>query len=162
MKKLVLAFITLLSAIGPVAATPAPVIKVYLFIQSQCPCIYNHKETFGSLVKNYRDKVSFIAVFTDAKDSDKKAQELLHDLGWKMPYIKDPGHELIRRWQPAVSTDCVLVDASGKVLYRGAIDDGPRNMGTVNHFYLKDALNACLAHQPVTVSSAKGVGCLLQ
>ena len=142
-------------------AVPPKKAKVYLFLQSQCPCIYNHKETFGSLIKTYKTKVSFIAVFTDRKENDKDIRILLSDLGWNLPYIKDSDHKLLQQLKPKVSTDCVLVDAIGKVLYHGTIDDGPLNMGTVKKFYLKDALEAYLNDLPIKVSSAKGIGCSL-
>jgi hypothetical protein len=136
-------------------------VKVYLFLQSQCPCIYNHKETFGSVLKTYSGKVNFIAVFVDNKDNDNAIKDLMQNLGWKLPYIRDKKRQLVHQLQPKVSTDCVVVDGSGKVLYRGAIDDGPLNMGTVKNFYLKNALDAYFNHTPLKVSSGKGVGCFL-
>jgi hypothetical protein len=163
MKKIILFLLILItSAIIVEAAPPTGKVKVYLFLQSQCPCVYNHRETFGSLLKNYGDKVNFTAVFTDNKDNDKEIQDLIHDLGWKLPYVRDSRHVLIQQLKPHVSTDCVMVDVSGNVLYKGAIDDGPMNMGTVKHFYLKDALEEYLNHLPIKVSSAKGLGCFLQ
>jgi len=161
MKKVFIIVLALLSSVLLGQAAPGGKVKVYLFLQSQCPCIYNHKETFGSLLRNYRDKVSFIAVFVDNKDNDKGIKDLMQNLGWKLPYIKDKAHQLLHELQPKVSTDCVFVDGSGKVLYRGAIDDGPLNMGTVKNFYLKNALDAYFNHTPIKVSSGKGVGCFL-
>ncbi|QEC69203.1 hypothetical protein FRZ67_18490 [Panacibacter ginsenosidivorans] len=162
MKKILFIIAGLLSSFMALQATPPGKLKIYLFLQSQCPCIYNHKETFGSLIKNYGDKVNFTAVFTDSKESNTAMQHLIHDLGWNLPYIKDNHHQLVQQLQPAVSTDCVLVDNRGNVLYKGAIDDGPMNMGTVKHFYLKDALEAYLHHLPIKISTAKGLGCFLQ
>lgn len=162
MKKKLIIIVALFSSILSLGAVPPGKVKIYLFLQSQCPCIYSHKETFGSLLKNYSDKVSFIAVFTDSKENNTAMQTLIRDLGWNLPYIKDNHHQLVQRLQPTVSTDCVLVNANGEVLYKGAIDDGPMNMGTVKHFYLKDALEAYLNHLPIKVSSAKGLGCFLR
>lgn len=160
-KKILFVVIALFSSVISLQAAPGKV-KVYLFLQSQCPCIYNHKETFGSLLKNYGDRVSFTAVFVDNKDNDNNIKDLMRNLGWKLPYIKDKQHQLVQQLRPKVSTDCVLVDASGKVLYKGAIDDGPLNMGTVKNFYLKDALDAYFHHIPIKVSNGKGIGCFLQ
>ncbi|HEX5151554.1 MAG TPA: hypothetical protein VFW07_08890 [Parafilimonas sp.] len=162
MKKVLIIMFALISSTLLVQAAPTGKVKVYLFLQSQCPCIYNHKETFGSLLKNYSDKVSFTAVFVDSKDNDNGIKDLMQNLGWKLPYLKDKKHQLVQKLQPKVSTDCVLVDASGKVLYKGAIDDGPLNMGTVRHFYLKDALDEYFNHKPIKVPSGKGIGCFLQ
>ena len=161
MKKVLFLIAALVCAYMTMQAAPVKKVKVYLFLQSQCPCIYNHKETFGKLLKTYNSKVSFTAVFTSSKESDKDMKHLISDLGWNLPYLKDSDHKLIRRLKPKVSTDCVLVDENGKVLYLGAIDDGPQNMGTVKNFYLKDALEAYLNNQPIKVSSAKSIGCSL-
>jgi hypothetical protein len=162
MKSLLLALAIVITAGFNIKAAAPGKVKVYLFIQTQCPCIYSHKETFGKLLKTYRSQVEFTAVFSDSNDSDKDIQDLMLDLGWKMPYVKDTRHRLLMQLHPRVSTDVVLLDAAGKVLYKGAIDDGPSNMGMVKHFYLQDALEACLKHLPVPVSSAPGRGCLLQ
>lgn len=161
MKKALFVIAALAVACMAIQAVPLKKAKVYLFLQSQCPCIYNHKETFGSLIKAYQSKVSFTAVFTDRKEHDKDIRQLISDLGWNLPYIKDSNHKLLQQLKPKVSTDCVLVDANGKVLYQGAIDDSPLNMGTVKSFYLKDALEAYLNDLPIKVSSAKGIGCSL-
>jgi hypothetical protein len=161
MKKAFCIIVAIAAACMAFQTAPPKKAKVYLFLQSQCPCIYNHKETFGSLIKTYQTKVSFTAVFTDNKETDKDIRQLLSDLGWKLPYIKDSNHQLLQQLKPKVSTDCVLVDATGKVLYQGTIDDGPLNMGTVKNFYLKDALEAYLNDLPIKVSSAKGIGCSL-
>ncbi|MBO9201033.1 MULTISPECIES: thioredoxin domain-containing protein [Niastella] len=156
-------FVIAVIAAATMAFRPVPLkkAKVYLFLQTQCPCIYNHKETFGSLIKAYQSKVSFTAVFTGRKENDKDIRQLISDLGWDLPYIKDNDHKLLQKWRPKVSTDCVLVDEKGNVLYLGTIDDGPLNMGTVKNFYLKDALEAYLNNLPIKVSSAKGIGCSL-
>ncbi|OQP60698.1 hypothetical protein A3860_32380 [Niastella vici] len=162
--KMMKALFIIAAIAGACLSFQAPPLKkatVYLFLQSQCPCIYNHKETFGSLIKTYQSKVSFTAVFTGRKETDKDMQQLISDLGWRLPYKKDKDHTLLRQLKPRVSTDCVLVDAKGKVLYVGAIDDGPLNMGAVKNFYLKDALEAYVNDRPVRVSSAKGIGCTL-
>lgn len=161
MKKVLIMMLALFCSAHLVQAFPKAKVKVYLFLQSQCPCIYNHKETFGALLKAYSDRVSFIAVFVDNKDNDNGIKDLLKNLGWKLPYIKDKKRQLVQQLQPKVSTDCVVVDASGKVLYKGAIDDGPLNMGTVRSFYLKNALDQYFNHMPIKVPSGKGVGCFL-
>lgn len=153
--------LALLCSANLMQAYPTGKVKVYLFLQSQCPCIYNHKETFGALLKSYSGKVSFVAVFVDSKDNDNGIKDLLKNLGWKLPYIKDKKHQYVQALQPKVSTDCVVVDASGKVLYRGAIDDGPLNMGTVRNFYLKNALDQYFHHMPIKVSNGRGLGCFL-
>jgi len=161
MKKVLFVIAALVCACLCIQAEPPKKVKVYLFLQSQCPCIYNHKETFGKLIKTYSNQVNFTAVFTDSKESDKDMRHLISDLGWKLPYVKDKDHQLIRRLKPKVSTDCVLVGENGKVLYLGAIDDGPTNMGTVKNFYLKDALDAYLNNQPIKITNAKSIGCSL-
>ena len=146
MKKILFLIIALIVASLPSNAGSTPKIKVYLFLQTQC---------------QYSHQVEFVAVFTEVKDTDQKIKNLLKDLGWKISYIKDSQHQLVKRMQPKLSTDCVFVDASGKTLYNGAIDDGPANMGTVKHFYLKDALDAYFRQMPILVKSAPGRGCFL-
>ena len=54
-----------------------------------------------------------------------------------------------------------VVDARGKAVYTGAIDDN-QNAADVKQRYLKDALDSVLADKPVAVSESKASGCELK
>jgi hypothetical protein len=140
---------------------PAARPTIYVFLQADCPCVYSHKDSFGSLLRNYSDKVNFQLIFVGKDDDASKIEELLKQLDWKVPFKKDKGLKLVKQYQPKVSTDCVVLDKNHRVLYRGAIDDAVKNMGMIRSFYLKRVLDAVLLEKPVPYSNVPGTGCSL-
>ena len=53
-----------------------------------------------------------------------------------------------------------VVDKAGKLVYAGGIDNDPQgDKGTSATNYVKAALNAVLADQPVTTPKTKSYGC---
>lgn len=135
--------------------------KVYIFLSAKCPCAYNHQELVKDLEKKYKLSVKFTAVFVDKSDDVEEINDMMKNLGWKMETIKDRNKVLFRLYHPKVYTDCVLVSAGGKILYHGAIDDSPANMGQVKNFYLQNAIDDLLNKRLVKVQESKGFGCLI-
>ncbi len=140
---------------------PAGRPTIYVFLQSDCPCVYSHKDSFGSLLRNYSNKVNFQLIFVGKEDSAPKIEELLKQLDWKVSFKKDSGLQLLKRYQPKVSTDCVVLDKNNRVLYKGAIDDAVKNMGMVKNFYLKNVIDAVLLGKSAPYSNVAGTGCSL-
>jgi hypothetical protein len=65
-----------------------------------------------------------------------------------------------------ITPEVVVADASGQVLYQGAIDNWFYELGRYRQFitehYLTDALDAIAAGKPVPVTRTEAVGCLIQ
>lgn len=135
--------------------------KVYIFLSTQCPCAYSHQETVKTLEKKYPTSIEFTAVFEDQKDDVEEIEDMMKNIGWKMKYTKDLNMQLFKKYHPKVYSDCVLVSSDGTILYHGAIDDSPLNMGQVKNFYLQNAIEDFLNNRPVKVPEGKGTGCLI-
>ncbi len=134
---------------------------VFIFAAAKCPCIYSHQETFGKLLNTYKDKIDFTIVFVDRNDDKEEITDMLENLGWKINYIIDKKGNYIKKYHPKVFSDCVFVSPPGVILYKGAVDDSPLNMGRVVNFYLKDAIEDYLSNKPVKIKEGKGLGCLI-
>ncbi|MGZ3864265.1 MAG: hypothetical protein ACXVPN_04325 [Bacteroidia bacterium] len=140
---------------------PGAPLTIYVFLQADCPCVYSHKDSFGSLLKKYSDKVNFQMVFVGKNDTKTKMTELLKQLDWKVSFARDEHLKLTNLYRPKVSTDCIVLDKNHFVIYRGAIDDAVKNMGMVKNFYLKEVIDAALLHKPVPYTNVAGTGCTL-
>lgn len=132
---------------------------VYVFVEAGCPCIYTHKDSFGNLLKKYSGKVDFLLVFVGKHDTKTEIDDLLHQLSWKIKYMKDDSRKLVNTFKPHVSSDCVVADEHGKIVYKGAIDDGIKNMGQIKNFYLLEVIHAMLEGKPSPYSNVEGTGC---
>jgi hypothetical protein len=76
--------------------------------------------------------------------------------------LLDPTGTLGRQFGATTTPDMVVIDAQGKVIYMGAIDDIPSfsidDIARADN-YVADALDATLADQPVKVAETKPYGC---
>ena len=163
MKKTIKIFFVALIFAGNYSFTSSTFAKpqVYIFLAAKCPCVYSHQETFNSCIKNYKDKIDFTIVFIDKNDDKEDIDEMLKNLGWKINYVIDKNKSIVKKYKPKVSTDCVFVSGNGEILYQGAVDDSPLNLGQVKNFYLKNAIKDFINGSAVKIKEGKGVGCLI-
>jgi hypothetical protein len=77
----------------------------------------------------------------------------------------DKDHELVRKYSITVTPEVVLLDATGKVQYRGAIDNWYYELGkhrqTVTEHYLIDAIQSSISGETIAIKEAKPIGCIL-
>lgn len=149
------------SMYNPSMARTGPKAKVVVFMDAQCPCIFSHRETMSEIIDKYGKKVDIEAIFISKKDNKIDAEYTLNALGWNIPYIVDTARKYVKLYRPKILTECMLISPSGEILYHGAIDDSPQNMGQVKHRYLQNAIGEYLNHNPIPVKFAQGVGCLI-
>ena len=146
---------------GTVTAKTGPKAQVIVFMDAQCPCIFSHRETMSEIIDKYGTQRTIKAIFISQKDNKIDAEYTLSALGWNIPYIIDTARNYVKLYKPKILTECMLISPSGKILYHGAIDDSPQNMGQVKHRYLQNAIEEYLNHSPIPVKFAQGVGCLI-
>jgi peroxiredoxin len=74
------------------------------------------------------------------------------------PYLHDATQEVARAWGARVTPDVFVVDAGGRLAYRGApdADHGDESLAAA---WLRSALDAVLAGEPVAEPLTEPVGC---
>jgi thioredoxin-related protein len=77
-------------------------------------------------------------------------------------YTVDEKSSLANAFGAGRTPQCFLFDASGKLVYKGAIDDNVKDAAAVKQFYLRDAITAVLAGQKPTVQETKSIGCTIK
>jgi len=80
------------------------------------------------------------------------------DLGFKFPYVVDATSDVARGFGATHTPEIFLFDASGKLVYHGAIDDN-RDEKLVKKQYLQQAVAAVAAGKPVALAETKSLGC---
>ena len=53
---------------------------------------------------------------------DAMRERVAADGGWPMPYLYDESQEVARAYDAKTTPDCFLIDAEGRIVYRGAPD----------------------------------------
>jgi mono/diheme cytochrome c family protein len=151
--------LTLADTAGTAHRLPADGAKatVLLFAGLDCPRSQRDLARLAEAAGRYRDKgVSFLAVFPNEPD---RPDAIRRRAAGVVPCLPDPDQRAADRFRVTATPTAVLLDAAGRVCYRGSLDDGrdkePRR-------YLQDALDAVLADRPVAVAETEAVGCLIE
>jgi peroxiredoxin len=110
----------------------------------------------GVIQINSNDPASF------PEDSFEEMQARAKKLGLQFPYVMDATSDVGRAFGATRTPEFFLFDKDGKLVYHGALDDNSRDASKAQHHYLKDALEALLAGQPVPVAETKAVGCTIK
>ena len=80
----------------------------------------------------------------------------------KFAYAVDGTSDVARAFGAGRTPEVFLFDASGKLVYHGAIDDNADDAKKVSKNYLKDAVNAVAAGKAVPTSQTKALGCSIK
>jgi len=137
---------------------------VIIFSLNSCAFDDYYMDRIKTLAQQYQGKVPFLLVNSDADAGEspdnmiKRAQQL----SLALPYLADKNQALMQSLNAHKSAESFLLkNSNGKftVAYRGAIDDNPQMATEVKHFYLKEAVDKCLAGQTIDAPDVRPVGC---
>lgn len=92
----------------------------------------------------------------DAMKSYAKAQ------GYTFSYVVDKNSNIANAFGATRTPHCFLFDKSGKLAYRGAIDDNIKEPNDAKEHYLKDAVTAVATGKAIKNNSTKSVGCSIK
>jgi thiol-disulfide isomerase/thioredoxin len=139
---------------------------VLFFVAHDCPISNGYAPEMNRLETAYSSKgVGFYLVYAEKDFTAAQAQAHYDAYGYKFPALLDTRFSLAREARATVTPEAVLLDPSGHVRYRGAIDNLYADFGVkrqrATEFPLRAALDAFLAGRPMPSSDVKDVGCYL-
>ncbi|HEX3774271.1 MAG TPA: redoxin family protein [Polyangiaceae bacterium] len=132
------------------------------FFSAHCPCQAVHDARLKALAERYRASgVYFIAVDSEAGASIARDGAEAVRRGYSYPLLIDPDGALARSTQADYATYSLLVDTSGRVMYRGGIDSDRSHLRDDATPYLQNAIEDALAGRSLRNPEAKTLGCSL-
>ena len=143
------------------------VASVLIFVTHDCPISNAYAKELERLRHDYAPrKVRFHLVYVD---SDLKLPALAkHNSEYGLTNytaILDATHALVKATGATVTPEAVVVGASGKILYRGRIDNlytaFGKSRGHATEKDLRQALDAILNGKPVQNPRTKVIGCYI-
>ena len=144
------------------AATP---LRVVVFLSPECPLCQNYSLPLNELQKKYAGKVEFSGVVPGKAYSAADVKAFTTKYHIAFPIMIDSAKSLSTSLKATVTPEVYLLAPDKKVLYHGSIDNWIKELGMQSArptvFYLKDAIEQTLAHQPVRIPYNKPVGCLI-
>lgn len=138
---------------------------VFAFLGTECPLAKLYAARLVALEKRFAPRgVAFVAVNPNVQDSLAAMAAQSRSCGFSFPSLKDPDQALADRFGVTRTPEVCLVDAEGRVRYRGRIDD-QYGVGYTrdkpDREPLVDAIEAVLGGSEVDVATTEPVGCLI-
>jgi thiol-disulfide isomerase/thioredoxin len=115
------------------------------FFNPDCPCSRFNLRHVKQLAKNYANNVAFLAVIPE--NFAARAVEIRRKYDLPMPVIADTGEQLARACGVYATPQAALVDANGKLYYRGNYNKS-RYCTTPHSNYAQMAIDSLLAGTP--------------
>jgi hypothetical protein len=95
----------------------------------------------------------------DEGDSYADMQEYSKGQGYNFFYTVDTDSRMANAFGASRTPEIYLFDASGKLQYKGAIDDNPSNGNNVKRNHAREAITEMAAGKAVSVRESRSVGC---
>jgi thioredoxin-related protein len=139
-----------------------------MFSCNTCPyVIKNQQRTVASGNYAMNKKIGVVLVNSNeaqrnADDSYDAMKAYAKSQGYKWAYVVDEKSEVANAFGAMKTPECFLFDASGKLVYHGAIDDNPTDEGAVSRRHLKEAMDELVAGKDVSVKTSRSVGCSIK
>lgn len=140
---------------------------VLVFTCNHCPYALAWHDRIVSVAGEYSGRgVRFLAINpNDAErypaDSLEAMKERVAREDWPLPYLHDESQEVARAFGAKTTPDVFVVDADGRLVYRGAPDADHSNPAE-NAAWLREALEDVLAGREPARSETEPVGCSIK
>ena len=141
-------------------------VTAVVFTCNHCPYALAWHDRLLQVARDY-DGVTFLAV--NPNDGERYPTDSFHamkqrvesDGGWPHPYLRDETQEVARAYGAKTTPDVFVIDAEGRLRYRGAPDADHRDP-SLNAAWLREALDAVLAGQEPARAETDPVGCSIK
>jgi thiol-disulfide isomerase/thioredoxin len=138
---------------------------VLVFTNTTCPLVQKYWPKLKRLDEEYRGQgVQFLAVNVGPDDEIQEVAQQAIDFGVIFPVVKDTSGSCVKALGVERTPEVVVLDAGGKLRYRGRIDDQQRLGGSrpdVTEDSLKVALDDLLAGREIATPETPVDGCLI-
>lgn len=135
---------------------------VIIFMATKCPVSNAYNERMQKLSDDYASRgVNVVGINSNVAELAPEVKQHAAEKGLKFAILKDTGNVIADRFDAQVTPEAYLLDASGKLVYHGRIDNS-RAGDSITNTELRDAIDAVLAAKAVEKSEAKAFGCSIK
>jgi peroxiredoxin len=140
---------------------------VVVFTCNHCPYALAWHDRIADAARDYSERgVRFLAINSNdseryPRDSYEAMQERVRLEEWPLPYLRDERQEVARAYDAQATPDVFVVDADGKLRYRGAPDSDYAEPSQ-NAAWLRGALDALLEGRDPDPAETAPVGCTIK
>ncbi|HEV2765670.1 MAG TPA: redoxin domain-containing protein, partial [Pyrinomonadaceae bacterium] len=128
----------------------------------QCPYSNAYNARMQKLADDYRARgVNVVGINSNSTEPAAEVKQHAAEKGLNFTILKDPDNKVADSYDAQVTPEAYLLDASGKLVYHGRIDNS-RTGYLITSTELRDAIEAVLAGKPVGKAGAKAFGCSIK
>jgi peroxiredoxin len=122
---------------------------VIIFIATRCPVSNGYNTRMEKLATDYAPRgVNVVGINANSTEPAAEVKAHAAEKGLTFTILKDNGSQITDRFDAQVTPEAYLLDASGKLVYHGRIDNS-RAGDAITSNELRDAIEAVLAGTPV-------------
>ncbi len=139
-----------------------------VFMCNHCPYVKATIDRLIALQRDYADKGAQLIGINANETVNYPEDDLPHMIQWakekafNFPYLRDDSQAVARAYGAERTPHIFLFDRERKLRYTGAIDDNTQDPSKVTRPYLRQAIDALLANQPVGESETHAMGCSIK
>lgn len=139
---------------------------VVFFTTTDCPLSNNDVPEMNRTRQAYQSRgVAFYAVQADTTIADADVVQHAKDYEFSFPVLFDPHQVLVKMTGATTIPSAAVLTPDGTLLYLGRIDNLVEDFNirrqVPTKFDLREALDAVLAHKPVTKPRTEAFGCAI-
>ena len=135
---------------------------VIIFVATECPYSNAYNERMQKLADDYHARgINVVGINSNSTEPAAEVKQHAAANGLNFTILKDAGNQIADRYDAQVTPEAYLLDASGKLVYHGRIDNSRRGY-LITSTELRDAIEATLAGKPVEKAGAKAFGCSIK
>jgi peroxiredoxin len=139
---------------------------VVCFTCNTCPYAVDYEDRLIALAKRFAadgNKCALVAINANKVKDDllPAMQDRAKAKGFNFPYLHDETQQVAKSYGATFTPEFVVLNKDRKVVYLGAMDDGPDGK-QVTKRYLDDAVAAALTGKSPEVAETPAVGCAVR
>tara|TARA_Y100001954_G_scaffold234456_1_gene290014 strand:- start:752 stop:1339 length:588 start_codon:yes stop_codon:yes gene_type:complete len=136
---------------------------VIMFTCNHCPYVVASEERIESIASLCRDnRLGFVGINSNdpiVYSSDNWDNMIIRAGDMSYPYLHDFDQAIARAYGAERTPEFFLIDENGIIVYRGRLDDSPRDPTKATTSELVDAINSTLSNSPIEVNRTDPIGC---
>jgi peroxiredoxin len=135
---------------------------VLVFWSGECPCVRRYQERVDSLLDRYpADRVRVLGISSNAGESFADVLRAAKERGVRIPIFRDESGHVAQSVGANTTPTAVVIDASGRIRFRGWIDNERLPGEPDRQPWLDRALVGVLEHRDDFASQAPIYGCAI-
>lgn len=135
---------------------------VLIFVATKCPVSNAYNDRMEKLAQDYKAKgINVIGINSNNTEPATEVKSHAGEKHLTFTILKDDGNKIADRLGATRTPEAYVIDASGKLVYHGRIDNSQKTEGITSND-LRDALDEMIAGKPVTKTGGAAFGCTIK